>query len=305
MQKYCTNCGAKLSEGLKFCTSCGVGLPAEITRDNTGETGRKAEPAAVLPHPESGGTRPGAAGPDVVAQKTALISDAEYRPVKRCANCGAVLSDELRFCTACGQKSQKAPAEPKDTTLPGAARQNRQSPPSASPEAAFRQDPPAEATRDPKAEQILSKYGRKNLLVGSFLMVVATAVLYVVFPYFRVLIITFAAYTILSGPTKSYQYRVAALRKLGLAKQQIDALLVANPLLFPARPGGKRRTVSIVLAVLGWVIFVYGLFAVLLPVTVAIVSGFETFNKELLLKGIQIFIIGLTAINVGRAVKGV
>lgn len=64
MTRYCTQCGAPLSEGAQFCTTCGarVSAPARATASPVGEQA-SFEAAAVPPSGDESEANPAAAGP--------------------------------------------------------------------------------------------------------------------------------------------------------------------------------------------------------------------------------------------------
>jgi RNA polymerase subunit RPABC4/transcription elongation factor Spt4 len=73
---FCSNCGAKIEEGVKFCSGCGKaagGVPAE--------SGVPVAPTAQQP----------------VVQQRSLMADEKY-----CFSCGSVIKKAAEICPKCG-----------------------------------------------------------------------------------------------------------------------------------------------------------------------------------------------------------
>lgn len=97
----CAKCGAEVPNNASFCNSCGAAVA------------KQAQPTPVKTQPAPINNQP---APEAPAPQ---IAD----PVVKCNNCGAVIANNMRFCTSCGTPvggaaPAPAPVQPVGRTCP-------------------------------------------------------------------------------------------------------------------------------------------------------------------------------------------
>ena len=304
MSIFCPECGLELPERLKFCVSCGQKLAAAPS----------AAPVVVPPTPapaaETEVTPPEAEQP--AAGDAPYVAFQEPEPVIRiagfCSACGQALSPGMVFCPNCGRRADGAIGVP--------AENGRQKP-----VLPYQEERENEHTYADSVEAILLRYGTKRMLLRKLpFVLIMLAIALVVIPILGAedgievvnmlsgFVLAFMMWRIYRQPSKYTAKKKKALAKSGCSPVEIKKILAENPIFgrkAPIEAGKANRLANFGVSVglIGMLLWLYGLFAFLLPVISCILVPHD-FNLLLFGKGLRIFSAGLLLSYVQKIVKG-
>lgn len=264
----CTRCGAKLSEGMMFCSKCG--------------------------------------------QKNVKEPD----PSKYCSKCGAVLTDGMMFCARCGQRPAPLP-QTEAINVPSSG----QVPLSA------KNTAPQDDSNDMRMDEmrlnsILSKYRPRKMLAPTIFCICVIFALEIVLNYviknftdafftrFYFMLMVPVLTIFLAASPNSYKSKIKNdMRKNGYSDSKIQAVLDEHPFWFRNRHFSHTKSsvgfnaLYLIISIVGWLVTVFGLFAILAPVGVMILSNVNNANWDLAFSGSLIASAGIILIMVGGIFK--
>ncbi len=304
MSIFCPECGREMPERLKFCVSCGQKLVAAPSEAPVvvPPTPAPAAEAEVTPPEEE---QPAAGdAPYVVFQ--------EPEPVKKiagfCSACGQALSPGMVFCPTCGRKVDGAT---------GVSEENGRQ----KPVLPYRVEREKEHTYADSVAAILLRYGTRRMLLRKLpFVLVMLLIAFVVIPILGEedgievvnmlsgCVLAFMMWRIYRQPSKYSAKKKKALAKSGCSPVEIKKILAENPIFgrkAPMEAGKAKRLANFGTSVglIGMLLWLYGLFAFLLPVISCILVPHD-FNLLLFGKGLRIFSAGMLLSYVQKIVKG-